>query len=166
MYNQYLKVVSLKDRHVVITEIDIPAKVPICEFTGAVYTDEQINSWKNQKDINNVLQVGPNLYIGPSGGIDDHIGHSCNPNCYIHATGKRAILYSLHLIKVGTEITFDYSSTSTDGPESWKMECKCGSFNCRKIISGFGHLSTELQKEYKDKRVAALFIREPIFLRK
>ena len=29
------------------------------------------------------------------------------------------------------------------------MECKCGSFNCRKVISGFAHLSEELQKEYK-----------------
>ncbi len=37
-------------------------------------------------------------------------------------------------IKKGEEITFDYSSTEAD--PYWKMKCKCGSFNCRKIING------------------------------
>lgn len=166
MFNQYLKALPIKNRIGVITSVDIPARIPICEFGGKCFTEEQLKELGDRVDINNVLQVGPNLYLGPSGGVDDHIAHSCNPNCFIHASGRRAILYSLYMIAKGSEITFDYSTTSTDDLDSWKMQCNCGSYNCRKVISGFYHLSPSLQEEYKNKGLTALFIKEKIFLNK
>ena len=89
--------------------------------------------------------------------VDDQVRHSCNPNCYIHAVGKRAFLYSLYQIKANNELTFDYSTTSTDTLEDWKLDCKCNSYNCRKTISGMQYLDPKLLQEYKDKGMIPLF---------
>ena len=45
----------------VVCEVDIPGKVPIYEFTGSFYTE--VPDYDNSL----VLQVGKNLYMGPSG---------------------------------------------------------------------------------------------------
>jgi len=166
MYDQYLKVVTIKNKKTVITTAPIPSNIPICEFGGELYTDKELAALGDKININNVLQIGPNLYIGPSGRADDYIRHSCNPNCFVHASGRRAVLYSLYVIPTGGELTFDYSSTATDDVNTWKMDCTCGDINCRKVISGFQYLNSNLQNEYKKKGIAALFISEPIFMRK
>lgn len=163
MYNKYLKVQQSKTGAMgTFTTIDIPANVPIIEITGTIYTD------KTLPDPNDptVLQVGPDTFIGPSGGCDDSIQHSCDPNCLIHVVGNRAILYSMYVIKAGMEITFDYSTTSTDTLDTWKMDCKCGSVNCRKIISGFQCLDEKTKKEMLDKNIVPIYIARPGFIQK
>lgn len=86
------------------------------------------------------LQVGPNLYLN----VEDHFGvftnHDCNPNSYIKIAVNAAFLLASRTILKGEEITFDYSLTSTETPETWSMKCDCSLFNCRNIISGFGLL--------------------------
>ena len=77
--------------------------------------------------------------------------------------GNRAILYSLYVIPAGAELTFDYSTTSTDTLETWKMTCACGSHKCRKAISGYQYLDPTLQEEYKKKGMIPLFITTPMF---
>ena len=140
----------IRDR---FTLVDIPAKVPIMEITGDVHTQQ---SMPNPQD-SAWLQISNKYYIGPSGNVDDQVRHSCNPNCYIHAVGKRAFLYSLYQIKANNELTFDYSTTSTDSLQEWKLECKCNSYNCRKTISGMQYLDPKLLQEYKDKGMIPLF---------
>lgn len=162
MYNQYLKVQPTKTGSGVFTTVDIPANVPIIEITGQIYIYEQLPDPNDQV----VTQVGPNIYIGRSGTIDDHIAHSCNPNSLLHCVGNRAIIYSMYVIKAGNEITFDYSTSSNESLDSWKMHCKCGDPNCRKVISGFQYLEAKLQEEYKEKGVAALFLTHPIFMKR
>ena len=163
MFDTNLKRIQIGKRKGVITTVVIPANVPICEFKGQVITFDKLHSLEKPDDA---LQVGPDIYIGPSGNITDHIRHSCNPNCMIHVAGNRSILYSIHAIRENSEITFDYSSSSTEGPDTWLMKCTCGAFNCRKEISGFYHLNENIQSEYKKSGIAALYIREPIFSRK
>lgn len=165
MFNKYLEKTTINKRKGVITKVKIPKRVPICEIRGPIYTEEQIDTFTTDKTAN-CLQIGPNLYIGPNGSLTDSIRHSCSPNCVLHISGTRAILYSLYVIKPGAELTYDYSSSSTDTYETWNMNCTCGSYTCRKNISGFFTLPTQLQEEYKQKEIAALFIRVPIFTRK
>jgi hypothetical protein len=159
MYWTYLKVLTKNNKVGVYTTVDIPAKTPIIEFSGNYFTKEEL---KHPHD--KILQIGENMYLGPSGSIDDKIAHSCNPNCRVSIVGYRAILYSLYVIRNGSEVTFDYSTTSTDS--DWEMDCKCGSQNCRKVISSFSSLKPELQKEYTDKKIAAAFLINPTFIRK
>ncbi|MCX6815833.1 MAG: SET domain-containing protein-lysine N-methyltransferase [Candidatus Aenigmarchaeota archaeon] len=71
------------------------------------------------------------------------INHSCNPNSF----DKGGLLYAMKRIKKGDEVTLDYS---IGGVEDWKMVCKCGGGNCRKIVRGkFLLLPEKLQKKYR-----------------
>jgi len=157
MYNQYLKVIPNKIGKGVFTTIKIPSNIPIMEITGDLFNGENLPQHPA------MLQVAPNLFIGPSGGIDDEINHSCDPNCYLHIVGNRAILYSLYVILENTEITFDYSTSSTDNLDEWQMECKCGSINCRKIISGLQYVPQKTLEYFNKKNMLPLFIKEKMF---
>lgn len=161
MYNKYLEVKLSKTGSGVFTKIQIPAKVPIIEFTGDIIPKNKLNL-----DPSQFLQVGADRFIGPSGGLDDFINHSCNPNCLVSIVGNRAILYSLYVIPKGYELNFDYSTSSTDTLDSWKMNCNCGHFKCRKIISGYQYLNDSLKKEYIEKGMVPLFITNPNFYSK
>ena len=84
----------------------------------------------------------------------------------LHIVGKRAFLYSLYVIKANSELTFDYSTSSTDTYDTWKMNCKCCYIKCRKVISGFDYLSDEIKEKYKEKNMIPLFINDPRFSRR
>ena len=71
-----------------------------------------------------------------------YLNHSCNPNAGIK--NNRDIV-AMRDIKKGEEIVFDYAMNNID---NWTMECKCGSKNCRKIISTFDKLDKETRKKY------------------
>jgi hypothetical protein len=136
------------------SKIEIEANKPIIEITGHIFNLED----DPKVDINNCLQVTNKWFIAASGNICGFINHSCNPNCYLNIFGKRAILYSLYKIPANTELTFDYSLSSKDTLERWKMECKCKQFKCRKIISGFFTLEKELQENYIKRDLVPRFV--------
>jgi len=161
MYSKYLHTKSTQKGTGVFTKISIPANAVILEFTGDIIPKEQTTFQPSD-----VLQVGSNRVIGPSGAIDDFINHSCNPNCLVYIVGNRAFLYSLYEIPVNSELTFDYSTSSTDLISEWRMDCKCGSYNCRKTISGFQYLDEDLKKEYIQKGMVPVFITNPNFYQK
>lgn len=158
MYSQYLEVRPAKIGKGIFTRVTIPADSPIIEFRGTI-----VNSKDLPQDSSIYLQIGPESYLGPVGTVNgvDYINHSCDPNCYIHVVGNRVILYSLYVISENMELTFDYSTTSTDTHDSWKMNCLCESFKCRRVISGFQYLDASLQEEYKRKGMVPLYIAEP-----
>jgi SET domain-containing protein len=157
VYQQYCQVKKSKHGMGVFTTAVIPAGKPILEVRGPVYTE------KNLPDPNHpaLLQVGPDIFIGASGDIDDYINHSCNPNCYMKIGGNRAILFSLYVIPVGAELTFDYSSTATDDPNKWSMICQCGDNKCRQIISGYQHVDPAVQEKMRSQGMLPLYITHP-----
>lgn len=158
MYKQYLKIGPSKTGQGVFTTIRIPKGHPVIEVTGDLFSNETANH-----DEPALLQVNSNTYIGPSGSVDDYINHSCNPNCLLHCIGNRAILFALYDIPADSEITFDYSTSSTDTLDKWKMECQCGDQNCRKVISGFQYLTPEKVQEYKTKGMVPQFLDKLVF---
>jgi hypothetical protein len=56
--------------------------------------------------------------------------HSCDPNS---GFDKKGNLIALRTIPKGSEVVWDYS-TEEHNPK-FRMKCKCGSKNCRKIIT-------------------------------
>ena len=92
------------------------------------------------------VQIEPNYYLGPSNDMDDLINHSCNPNSGLKFTPGKIMLVAIRNIKLGEEITWDYSSTLLD--DSWHMTCECRSKNCRKVIRNFGSLDKSIQRKY------------------
>ena len=157
MHNTFLKIApSNINGQGLFSTIKISNNAPIIEITGKLYNSDNIPN--NQT----VIQIGNNLYIGASGGMDDYINHSCNPNCYLHIVGKRAFLYSIYEIKKNSEITFDYSTTSTDSLDDWEMLCTCQSIKCRKIISGWQYLNKELINIYNKNNILPFFMKKII----
>lgn len=163
MYKPYLKVEATKHGNGTFTTVRIPADTPVMEMTGTVVLDRDIPA---DADMNLYLQVGPNTYLGPSGEADDFVSHSCDPNCKVHVVGNRAILWSLYVIPAGAEITFDWATTSTDTLSTWKMNCKCGSYKCRKVISGYPTLDPALQNNYKSRDMLPMYITWPGLMQK
>ena len=73
---------------------------------------------------------------------EKYINHSCSPNVFEY---KRKVI-AIRDIRRWEEVNFDYSICSID---DWKMRCRCGSKNCRKIVRGnFFKLSKRLQIKY------------------
>lgn len=165
MYTAYLKVEpSRMGGQGTFTTVKIPADTMITEMPGPVVLEKDIPS---TADSSIYLQIGPNTFMGPSGqGTPEYLNHSCDPNCKMHVVGNRAFLWSLYVIPAGAELTFDYSTTSTDTPETWKMNCKCGSYKCRKVISGYTTLDQALLNNYKSRDMLPMYITWPGLLQK
>lgn len=132
----------------IFAKVDIPKGTVILEFKGDIFASQDLpKALSPEEDY--YLQIGTDKYLGPSGWLDDKINHSCNPNSAVVIVGNRAFLVSLYLIKSGHQITFDYSTTSTETPEEWSMNCNCGDYNCRGVISGYQSLDQSIKDNYE-----------------
>jgi hypothetical protein len=157
MYQQYLSIKDCSLGKGVFTSVKIPMNSLIMELSGTVLLDRDISLDK----ISECWQIGPNTFMVPSGNLEDYLNHNCTPNCGLFVVGNRAILMSMYNIPAGMELNVDYSITSTDTMDTWKMDCKCGSAKCRKIISGYEYLDENTKQLYDDKNVLPLYIKYP-----
>lgn len=73
----------------------------------------------------------------------DFLNHSCDPNCGIKGSLR---IVAMRDIVGGEEVTFDYAMTESS---DYSIDCKCGSKNCRMIITGNDYKLPDLQKRYK-----------------
>ena len=92
------------------------------------------------------LQIGPDLYIGASGGLDDFVNHSCDPNAGVRIEGTAAELFAIRDIAAGEEILFDYSTTLDE--EDFTMDCRCGSPSCRGRVGDGRDLPDDVWQRY------------------
>jgi hypothetical protein len=103
------------------------------------------------------VQVTADAYLGPSGGIDDLINHSCQPNAGLRFTTAGVFLIAIRPIAPGDEITWDYSTTLSD--VNWHMICRCQSVGCRRVIGNFETLSPERQQWYRARNLVPPYLR-------
>ena len=139
---------------------DIQPKSIILEFKGEVFTTATLPDYFLKHNL--YLQIGTDTFLGASGWVDDIVNHSCNPNSRVHIVGNRAFLISLYLIKSGMEVTFDYSTTSTDTTDIWSMNCRCGVYGCRKVISGYQYLDATTQQKYEALDAVPKYVKDSI----
>ncbi len=146
-----------KLRKAVFANKDFKEGEEIIEFKGNLFTYEQLPTPYNEVE-DHYVQIDKNLYMGPSGGLDDFFNHSCNPNSGIKIIEKKVILIAIRGIKKGEEITWDYSTTMDE--DDWEMDCVCKSKNCRKRIRDFKYLPKEIQQKYMKLEIAPKYILE------
>lgn len=84
------------------------------------------------------LFIAPLDYEAPSGNW--FINHACEPNLKVVG---RLVLVAKRDIASGEELTIDYATVAA-GEAAFRMECLCGSKQCRKIISGSDWMNGEL----------------------
>jgi uncharacterized protein len=142
----------------VFTDGPIPAGSLIMRFTGPPLRYAQTTAGTY------ALQVGPDLYIGASGGPDDYINHSCEPNAgFRFAAGPArpdaptADLYAIRDIAGGEEILFDYSTTLDE--DDFTMECRCGAPCCRRIIRDGKYLPEKVWQTYDRLGILPEYVR-------
>lgn len=133
---------------VVFAAEDISKGEIIAEVDGEMYPGD---AWENMPEpkykyeINHAIQCGKDIWRG-SKGIADQLNHSCDPNCGIKGLFT---IVTMRDIEKGEELTWDYEMTEDAEEYNWKMNCKCNSPLCRKIIGAFRNMPSSLRKKYK-----------------
>lgn len=152
---KFLTVKSTKNGKGVFANKDFKSGETIFEFHGKFFTHETLPK-PYSKVEDHYVQIDKDLYMGPSGGIDDFFNHACISNAGLKINGKKVFLLAIQVIKSGNEITWDYSTTMDE--DDWEMDCECGGENCRRRIRDFKYLPPNLQKKYLDFGVVPKYI--------
>jgi uncharacterized protein len=134
--------------------VNIPKNTVVARVTGKVLNFEDTLLLKERES--HTLQTGTDKYI-----LCDppflYSNHSCDPNCGLTPFLE---LKTLRAIKKGEEILWDYSTSMME--RHWTMLCKCGSPNCRGLITDFDLLPQATQQKYIDMGIVLPFIVEEI----
>lgn len=116
------------------------------------YHISEIRTWPQEKQkefFSCTYQVGPDLYYGMDGsGPDDadFMNHSCDPNTWFT---NDTIMTARRDIQPGEEITYDY--VTSEIRETFQLNCRCGSSQCRKIVNRNNLLEfPELRLRYRN----------------
>ena len=109
----------------------------IITFSGPVLKRSQV------RDGDYHLQIGEDLYLGASGGADDYVNHSCQPNAGFNGG---LVLVARRAIPPEEEITWDYSS-AIDEADFPGFRCCCGSAGCRGTVHSFRHLDSDTREQ-------------------
>lgn len=105
------------------------------------------------------VQIGRDLYLGASGGPDDYVNHSCDPNCGLVIAGPDNVtLVAIRDISAGEEICFDYSTTMDE--DDFEMCCHCGVPGCRKLIRDGKHLPEDVWRRYAPLGILPDYVRQ------
>ena len=106
----------------------------------------------------NLLQIGKDLYLDFTGKSHLFINHSCAPNSFVKVYVNTGFLMSAIPIHKDDEILIDYSLTSLETNNEWNMNCNCGVYGCRKVISGYDSLTDDKKARYKELGMIQDFI--------
>lgn len=128
----------------------------VLDFTGPVLDRVALDASLASAAVDKFLQISADRYIGPSGGMDDFVNHSCDPNCGVQFFDSRIVLTTIRPINPGEEITFDYATTQNAYP--YRFSCGCGRPNCRLDIGDFDDLPYALKSKYHDRGVLAPYL--------
>jgi SET domain-containing protein len=125
----------------------IAAGEVVCVKGGYVFDRETLRSmpgWYRAAEI----QVAEDLFIGPleegerEGGMI-FSNHSCEPNIGVRG---QIVFVAMRDVREGEELTHDWAMTDDD---DYEMECRCGSANCRRVITGQDWRRKDLQEKYR-----------------
>lgn len=124
---------------------DIEKGELIADWTGGkIYTAKKATDLPNDPPDfiqTHAIQFADDKYIDYTG-IGRYFNHSCVPNCGFKGKFK---VVSMIKISKGEELTMDYEMVEDS---DWRMECLCGSKNCRKIIGAFSNLPESTRRKY------------------
>lgn len=128
----------------------------ILTFNGKLFSREQLPN-PYEVAVDHFVQIGRDLYMGPSGGLDDFVNHSCDPNSGIVFTKGALFLIAIRDIIVDEEICWDYSTSIDD---DWTLKCNCHCKECRCVIGRFTDLPAEIQQKYIQLGITPDFVRK------
>ncbi len=111
-----------------------------------IYSWQEVLTWdkKRRQDFDHYgFQCGVDSFSLPED-LSREANHSCDPNTWWRGHDT---LIARRDIQKDEEVTYDYATCDID--LHYKMECSCGSHNCRKTISNMDYMIKEWQQQYK-----------------
>jgi hypothetical protein len=93
------------------------------------------------------IQIDNDLFIAPTTEEERedsmlYSNHSCNPNLGVRG---EITFVAMREIRADEELTHDWAMTDDD---DYSVQCKCGTINCREILTGKDWQRPDLQKGY------------------
>lgn len=120
----------------IVWQLD-PGEKPVSRAEMRKWTEEK------KRDFDHfAFQCGENEYILPVG-TDKYMNHSCDPNTW---WGNTFSLIARRDIQRGEEVTYDYSTA--DISTEYKLECHCGSADCRGFVTNNDYQDASWQLKY------------------
>ncbi len=120
---------------------DIRKGEVIAVFDGPIY-DGSFDAWTDDL-LQHTMQFDTTKWRD-STGLARSINHSCDPNCGIK---KLFQVVAMRPIAAGEEITWDYEMTERSW--WWRMKCRCGSPECRRVIGSYSRMPARVRRRYK-----------------
>jgi len=120
----------------------------ILKFGGAPYDRAYVETAAAAGLRDVYLQVARDRFLGPSGGPDDLVNHSCHPNTYVSFDSDGVYLVACAAIAMGEELFFDYGLTQIRFP--FRFDCLCGTDRCRGSIGDCHELPAAVLAEYRN----------------
>lgn len=128
----------------------------LLEFTGPIIQRDALDAALDSIDVDGFLQISADSYMGLSGGFDDLVNHSCDPNCGVQFFDSRIVLTAIRPIAADEQLAFDYASTQNAYP--YRFLCGCGSPSCRRDIGDFDDLPDALKWKYHERGILAPYL--------
>jgi len=140
---------------------DIKSGTKILTFSGEPVNKEEINRRieGGEERLDDPLQVNDDLFLDLNR-RSLLINHSCAPN---FALRGKADLIAIRDVKKGEEITYDYSATVGTN-DDWRMDCNCGTKDCRKRIGNVKTVPKNQLRRYYEAGGLQDYIRKQLGL--
>jgi hypothetical protein len=124
---------------------------PVCIVGGMVMTDSEFEAFQDNHSFYNSVQIDDHLHLVEDPGItrtlDGSMNHSCDSSTWME---DDATLVARRNINAGEEVTVDYALFTTQS--NWMLDnrCRCGSPDCRRIITGDDWRREDVQERYRN----------------
>jgi SET domain-containing protein len=123
----------------------------VCIVGGSVMTDSEFAAFQATHPLYNCIQIDDHLHLVEDPEItrdlEDTMNHSCDSSAWM---ADEVTLVTRRDIEPGEEVTVDYALFTTRSNWMLDRRCRCGSPNCRRIITGDDWRREDVQERYRD----------------
>jgi SET domain-containing protein len=123
----------------------------VCTVGGTALTDSEFVAFQSTHPLYSFIQIDENLYlvedIEASRSLEASMNHSCDSNAWMD---DEVTLVARRDIEPGEEVTVDYALFTTQSNWMLDARCRCGSPDCRRIITGDDWRREDVQERYRN----------------
>ena len=122
----------------------------VCIVGGRVMTDSEFAAFQSTHSLYSFIQIDEDLYLAedlettPS--LAAFMNHSCDSSVWM---ADDVTLLARRDIEAGEEVTVDYALFTTQSNWMLDTRCRCGSPDCRRIITGDDWMREDVQEKYE-----------------
>jgi len=124
---------------------------PVCIVGGIVMTDEEFAAFQAAHRNYNSIQIDDHLHLVEdpevTRNLEGSMNHSCDSSAWM---GDDATLVARRDIEPGEVVTIDYALFTTQSNWMLDTRCRCGSPDCRRIITGDDWRREDVQERYRN----------------